>query len=221
MTEGKRRTWQNIIIIGALILIGCGHAEYSGIKPSITYDIKGDVKDNCYINPNKSFRILIPVLLNAGAKVHDDQFPEGIWHVSMMDDFCEEYVVLENLFGTQDSSVDAWVDRKLTPMFKDAKYTLIDRKYVQTKYGQGVMLRWTQKEAAPCTAITFKNGKQVAGKPDAEIGFYLIKIDDYAYRFIYVNGPDLRLWGGGRATEEELVKFINGFEVINPSQKGK
>lgn len=221
MTETIRRGWQSIIIIGALIFVGCGQAEYLGIKPPITYAIKGDVKDNYYTNPNRSFRILIPDLLKPGAKVQDDQFPEGIWHVSMTDDLCREYIVLENLFGTQDNSVDAWIDRKFTPMFKDAKYTLIDRKYVLTKYGQGVMLRWMQKEASPCVAITFKDGKQVTAKPDAEIGFYVTKIDDYAYRFIYVNGPDPSLWGSRRSTEEELAKFINGFEVIRPLEKSR
>jgi hypothetical protein len=224
MIRLRRDGWWNVIVIGALLFAGCGQAEYFGIKPAVSYAIKGDVKDNYYVSPNKSFRVQMPALIKPGAKVRDDQFQDGIWHVSMTDDLCREYIVLENPFGTRDTSVEAWIDRKIMPMFKDSKYTLIERKYVQTKYGQGVMLRWTEKEAAPCAQITFKDGKQVAEKPDAEVGFYLIKIDNYAYRFIYVNGFGMgeEFMGFKRGpTEEVLTTFINGFEVIRASETNK
>jgi len=209
------------VFVALFFVLPTGCASVGIVSP-VSSDIKGRIQDNVYTSPGDSFRIHMPQLLKPGAKVHDQiPKPNALW-VSFSDDLCREFIVVEYPGEIGDLSIDEWVDSTVIPGLLQANAVMLERKTVQTRYGQGVFIRYRQPAAAPCVIMKFSGGKQINEKPDAEIGVYNLHVGGYFYRIMYVVGDDSDLASFGikiRPLNQLLDQFVKGLEILRAEPK--
>lgn len=210
---------QVFFTLSLALMAGCASL---GVVSPVNYDIRGRIQDNTYTSPSGSFRVTMPMLLTPGAKVRDNiPQPNALW-VSFSDDLCREFIVVEYPSEIGNKSLDDWIDSTVIPELTKAKASMLERKTVKTRYGQGVFIRYRVPEAAPCVSIKISEGRQVSKKPDAEVGAYNFIFGGYIYRLMYVldDNPVLdAFWIKRRPLDEILAQFVEGFEILREPSK--
>ena len=206
------------VLFSFLIIVLAGSASAGVVGPA-TSDTRGRILDNVYTSPSGSFRLRIPKLLNPGAKVRDEIPAPGVLLVSFTDDLCREFIVSEEPGNLGSQSLEAWVDENVVENLKPLGVEVRERKVLQTRNGIARGLRYQHPGAAPCGNITFREGKRVDTKPDADVGMYVLYADGVFYRLIYVKGVGPGLGDSAfdiqrGPVDELLARFADGFEIV-------
>ena len=202
-----------MVLLLTLSLSGCGWIGQSRVAATQS---QGQLDDNVYTSPRHSFRFRIP-WLSSEATLHDESPTPNTTIVTMRDHLCREFVVSERpgFLGTQ--SLESWVD---THIIQDLKRLGLEvqSKSLVTLNGVAIALRYRAPGAAPCSRTVEKDGKRVASKLDADVGWQVYHRDGIFYRLIYVIGigPGApSLWYVNRGPVDEVLgKFAEGFEIL-------
>lgn len=210
------------VTIGLGLLIfsfsGCAWINQNRLAYSRT---EGRIENNIYTSPRQSFRLRIP-WLSTNATLRDERPTPDTLLVTIKDDLCREFVVSERpgFLGTQ--SLESWVDAHIVADLKRLKFA-VRSKPLMTRNGPAISLRYQAPAAAPCSRTTEVEGRKVATKLDAGIGWYIYHRDGMFYRLIYVigTGPEApRLWYVNREpVDEVLAYFAEGFEILGKKDK--
>jgi len=92
-----------------------------------------------------------------------------------------------------------------------------------TDNGPAIVLRYRAPAAGPCSHVVEVDGKEVARKRDADVGWYVYHRDGRVFRLIYVVGVgpgSPQVWYIKREpVDEVLAHFAEGFKIL--SAKGQ
>lgn len=210
------------LTVGMVLLIfgfsGCAWINQSRLADTRA---EGRIVNNIYTSPQQSFRIRIP-WLSTNATLRDERPAPNTLLVTIKDELCREFVVSERLgfLGTQ--SLESWVDAHIVQDLKRLGFE-VRSKTLTTRNGPAISLRYRAPAAAPCSRTTEVEGKKVATKLDADVGWYIYHRDGMFYRLIYVigRGPEApRVWYVNREpVDEVLAYFAEGFEILGKKDK--
>lgn len=204
-----------VLFLAAILLQGCSQmASQYGFKPAVTYDIRGKVEGDVYTSIEGTFQIRMPPLLKPGAKIHDEKISDKLTALSLSDDLCREYVLIEATVGPEES-LDGYVENYLNNWTARSESTILERKKMDTAFGGGVYFLAKVPKGAPCMQITFADGKQKGEKPDSENAMLFIRSGSRIYHFSYVLGP-MADWPMIKTSpgEEVLMDFVSGFKPL-------
>jgi len=196
-----------------LSMSGCGWIGQSRVADTRS---QGSVDNNIYTSPSRSFRIRIPWLTDDATLRDESPTPNTIL-VTIKDKLCREFVVSERpgFLGTQ--SLESWVDSHIIDDLKRLGLE-VERKSLTTRNGTAIALRYRAPAAAPCSRTTEEDGKRVARKLDADVGWHVYHRDGVFYRLIYLIGigPEApSLWYVNRGPVAEVLgQFAEGFEIL-------
>lgn len=178
--------------------------------------LHGQVENNVYTSPDKSFRVRLP-WLTRGATIQDEMPTNGTLLVTVTDDLCREFILSRRPGFLGPRSLSSWVDAHIIAELTRAHFT-VRSKTIDTRNGPAVLLRYSAPTAAPCSRMKEVDGKKVNAKLDADVGWYVYHRDGRFYRLIYSIGigPDApHLWYVRREpVEEMLANFADGFEIL-------
>jgi hypothetical protein len=209
-------------VIGLVLLIfsfsGCAWINQTRLADSLT---EGRIENNIYTSPRQSFRIRIP-WLSTNATLRDERPTPNTLLVTIKDDLCREFVVSERPGSLGTQSLESWVDAHIVADLKRLKFA-VRSKPLMTSNGPAISLRYQAPAAAPCSRTTEVEGKKVATKLDADVGWYIYHRDGMFYRLIYVigTGPEApRVWYVNREpVDQVLAYFAEGFEILDKKDK--
>ena len=205
-----RASLMPIFVIFPLLSLGA----CSQFSPYVgTYS--GKVQDEIYTSPNNTFQFKIPPLLKPGAQFSDRQLSESVFRVAMSDDLCRLFAINEIIVDQPKISLDEYFDRFHESMLKDTKATLLDRKKISTKLGEGLYVRYSVPEGGPCVEISLVDGKRKEELPTAESAMIIVSSGKYVYTFEYMVGGDID-WPTmkTRPVDSMLMDFFSGFRTL-------
>lgn len=190
-------------------------ASQYGIKPAVSYDISGKVQDEMYSSIDGTYQIRIPSLIKPGAKISDQRMAENYTSLSISDDLCRAYFVFEANVGPE-VTLDAYVEDYLNKWINQNQATIIERRRMDTSFGQGLLVRTTLPKGAPCIQISFVDGKRKDEKPDADTAMIFVKTGIRIYHFGYVVASGIEMWPGMKTKPAEtlLMEFFAGFKPL-------
>ncbi len=201
--------------IALLVLLfgmsGCAGIGYDRVTDSRA---EGRIVNNVYTSPNQSFRFRLP-WLSANATLRDERPTPNSILVTIADDLCRVFFVLERPGFLVTESLQSWVDTYVVEDLKRLGFA-VRSKALTTRYGTAIALRYRAPAAAPCGKEG--NGKEFGNQLDADVAWYIYYRDGVFYQLIYVvgTGPEApSLWYINREpVDEVLAQFAAGFEIL-------
>ncbi len=189
-----------------------------------------------YLNPDRTFRIEIPQLRQAGTAIQDRSFHGSGWLVEFADDLCRNYTLSERETDLAGEDFSSWVLRVVVPQIEQGGGILMSAKRVAQGPHPTMLLRYRQPKRAPCTVYRAPHATLVEpggyGKddekkllrqgftvthPDAQVGMYIFYAGGRVYRLSYTVGENLpRESASVRVgpVEVNLEDFLKGFELL-------
>ena len=216
-TNGLRRiaTVALSIAFCAAICSACSQmASQYGIKPAVSYDIRGKVQDEVYSSMDSTYQIHIPPLLKPGAKIFDNRYSDKLNGVSMTDDLCRQFIVFERI-PSKEVFFNTYVEEAIKDWITRSKSTIVEQREMDTPLGRGLYWRMTLPKGAPCITISFVDGKRKEEQPDADNAILFVQSGGRVYQFSYVLGP-MGIWPVIKTgpAEEVLMEFVGGFKQL-------
>jgi hypothetical protein len=200
--------------------------------------ISGTIQDGVYTNPDKTFRIAIPPLLQPGAAIFDRRPIPTVWLVEFSDHKCRNFVVTERLSEVRPGDFSGWIEKDVVLGIKQAGGEQIDVSEADMKFGKSALIFYRHPQRAPCKVYErekirtvqpggysaeqelalVKQGWKIS-QPTAIIGLQIIVVPKRVYRFLYVveDGETQKTdWIAPRALplRARLADFVSGFEPI-------
>lgn len=186
----------------------------SQISPDVG-SYSGKIQDEIYTSPNNTFQFKVPPLLKPGAKFSDRQLSESVFSVAMSDDLCRLFAINEIIVDQINVSLDEYFERFHESTLKNQKATVLDRKKISTKLGEGFYVRYLVPQGGPCVEISFVDGKRKEELPTAESAMIIVSSGKYVYTFEYMVGGDIDLPNmKTRPVDSMLMDFFSGFRTL-------
>jgi len=208
-------------VLSALLAAGLPGCALLAKKPSASSDLKGRLNDSTYTSPENSFRVRLPLLARDPSIV--DEVPTRYTVlVTITDALCREFVVSQRpgYLGTE--SLESWVNTHIVTDLQRSDLA-VKTQTLKTRNGPAIKLRYRAQAAAPCSRTATKDGKPVATKLDADVGWYIYHRDGRFYRLLYVIGvgPEApSLWYVKREPVDDVLdRFAEGFEIIDGKEQ--
>lgn len=217
MTLAPRTKRIAFIVALALLVLGLPACGLFARKPWVEPALQGRLEESLYISPHATFRIRMP-WLSTDATVRDETPMPDTVLVAIADDLCREFIVSQRPGNLGKQSLESWVDTHIVADLKRLNFA-VQRKPLTTRNGPAISLRYRAPAAAPCSRTTVVDGKKVAVKLDAEVGWQIYQHNGRFYRLLYVVGigPEApSVWYMNREpVEEVLAQFADGFEILS------
>ena len=207
-----------IIVLLGMTVPGCALFAKKPLAGSV---LQGRIEDNTYTSPQGSFQFRVP-WLSANATLRDETPGPDTVLVTIADDLCRQFIVSQRPGYLGSQSLASWVDEHIV---KDLKHMGFDVRSqpVLTGAGPAIALYYRAPAAAPCSHQVEVDGKEVARKRDADVGWYVYHRDGRFFRMIYFigTGPGSpEVWYIKREpVDEVLAQFAEGFKIF--SAKGE
>lgn len=209
------------IVASALLVVGLPGCALLARKPVAEPSLQGRLEDSAYISPRATFRIRMP-WLSTDATIRAETLTPDTELVTIADDLCREFIVSQRPGFLGGQSLESWVDTHIVADLKRLNFA-VQSKPLMTRNGPAISLRYRAPAAAPCSRTTEVDGKKVATKLDADVGWQIYHRDGRFYRLLYIVGigPEApSVWYVNREpVDEVLAYFAEGFEIFSTKDK--
>jgi hypothetical protein len=205
------------IIAPALLVAGLPGCALLTRKPLAEPIMQGRLADSVYISPRATFRIRMP-WLSTDATIRAEAPTTDTVLVTIVHDLCREFIVSQRPGFLGGQTLESWVDTHIVADLKRLNFA-VQSKPLTTRNGPAISLRYRAPAAAPCSRPTEVDGKKVATKLDADVGWQIYHRDGRFYRWLHIVGigPEApRVWYVNREpVDEVLAYFAEGFEILS------